>query len=101
MLRGATADTLAARAFPTPAASLGGNQEVRCGEARSAMELLSQVDLFDELTEPELRKVATLAKELDFPADEVITEEGTPGGWRRPRRRGPPTSETTRILATA
>jgi CRP/FNR family cyclic AMP-dependent transcriptional regulator len=45
-----------------------------------AMELLSGVDLFDELNETELRKVAALARSLEFPAGEVITEEGTPGG---------------------
>jgi CRP-like cAMP-binding protein len=43
-------------------------------------ELMAQVDLFEELTPAELKKVAALAKPLEFLADETITEEDTPGG---------------------
>lgn len=44
------------------------------------LDLMAKVDLFEELTKPELSKVAALAKPLEFGADEAITEEGTPGG---------------------
>jgi CRP-like cAMP-binding protein len=44
------------------------------------VELLAQVDLFDDLTPAELRKVLALAKPLEFAADEAVTEEDTPGG---------------------
>lgn len=38
------------------------------------------MDLFAELTPAELRKVLALAKPLDFGAEEMVTEEDTPGG---------------------
>jgi CRP-like cAMP-binding protein len=44
------------------------------------VELLARVDLFDDLTPAELRKVVDLAKPLEFSEDEEVTEEGTPGG---------------------
>lgn len=47
---------------------------------KRAIDLLKKVDLFDELSDAELRKVAQIAKSVEFPADEAITEQGTPGG---------------------
>ncbi len=47
---------------------------------RTAMELLCKVDLFEDLSKSELRKVATLAKPFEFVEGEAVTEEGTPGG---------------------
>ena len=47
---------------------------------KAPLDLMAQVDLFDELTRPELHKVAELAKMLDFGAGDSVTEEGTPGG---------------------
>ncbi len=47
---------------------------------KRAIDVLATVDLFDELSDSELRKVAQIAKSVEFPADETITEEGTPGG---------------------
>jgi CRP-like cAMP-binding protein len=44
------------------------------------MELLRGVDLFEELSKSELRKIAGLTKRFTFAADEAVTEEGTPGG---------------------
>ena len=44
------------------------------------LDLMANVDLFEELTQPELTKVAALAKPLAYATDETITEEGTPGG---------------------
>lgn len=43
-------------------------------------ELLRAVDLFEELSKSELRKVAGLAKQFTFAVGESVTEEGTPGG---------------------
>jgi CRP-like cAMP-binding protein len=45
-----------------------------------AIDLLSRVELFEELSDPELRKVAAVAKVMEFPAGEAVTEEGTAGG---------------------
>lgn len=47
---------------------------------KRAVDLLSRVDLFEELSKSELQKVVALAKPLEFAADEAVTEEGTPGG---------------------
>lgn len=47
---------------------------------KSATDLLCKVDLFQELSKSELRKVAALAKPFEFVAGESVTEEGTPGG---------------------
>jgi CRP-like cAMP-binding protein len=47
---------------------------------KRAIDLLKRVELFEELTDPELRKVAALAKAMEFPAGEAVTEEGTAGG---------------------
>jgi CRP/FNR family transcriptional regulator, cyclic AMP receptor protein len=49
-------------------------------KVEASVELLAGVDLFDELTPSELRRVAALAKPLEFGAGEAVTEEGTPGG---------------------
>jgi CRP/FNR family transcriptional regulator, cyclic AMP receptor protein len=47
---------------------------------KSAADLLSNVDLFAELSKSELRKVAAIAKPFTFVEGESVTEEGTPGG---------------------
>jgi CRP/FNR family transcriptional regulator, cyclic AMP receptor protein len=47
---------------------------------KGAVELLGGVDLFEELSKAELRKVAGLAKVFTFAEGETVTEEGTPGG---------------------
>jgi CRP-like cAMP-binding protein len=49
-------------------------------KAKTALDLLTRVELFEELSPSELRKVAALAKPGDFPVGEAVTEEGTPGG---------------------
>lgn len=83
MLRGLTADTLAVRASHS-AGSLDraakGGTDVPRRKVEAPVELLAGVDLFDELTPSEVRKVAALAKPLEFSTDEIVTEEGTPGG---------------------
>jgi CRP-like cAMP-binding protein len=48
--------------------------------AKNDVELLHGVDLFEELSKSELRKVAGLAKLFTFAAGENVTEEDTPGG---------------------
>jgi CRP-like cAMP-binding protein len=48
--------------------------------SKSAVELLGGVDLFEELSRSELRKIAGLAKVFSFADGETVTEEGTPGG---------------------
>jgi CRP-like cAMP-binding protein len=48
--------------------------------AKNDAELLHGVDLFEELSRSELKKVAGIAKEFSFDAGENVTEEGTPGG---------------------
>jgi CRP-like cAMP-binding protein len=47
---------------------------------RTDTDLLRGVDLFEELSKSELRKVAGLAKPFTFAEGESVTEEGTPGG---------------------
>jgi CRP/FNR family transcriptional regulator, cyclic AMP receptor protein len=47
---------------------------------KTEVDLLRGVDLFEELSKSELRKVAGLAKPFTFVAGESVTEEGTPGG---------------------
>jgi len=47
---------------------------------KTAVDLLAHVDLFAELTPAELRKVAALAKPMEFATGEAVTEEGTAGG---------------------
>ena len=49
-------------------------------KSQSALDLLAKVSLFEELTTPELRKIAALAKSSTFPTGEAVTVEGTPGG---------------------
>jgi CRP-like cAMP-binding protein len=43
------------------------------------MELLSRVPLFQGLSRRQLEHVATLADEIDFPADRELTHEGASG----------------------
>jgi CRP/FNR family transcriptional regulator, cyclic AMP receptor protein len=47
---------------------------------KGAADLLCNVDLFQDLSKSELRKVAALAKPFEFVPGESVTEEGTPGG---------------------
>jgi len=43
------------------------------------VELISKVPLFAGLSKGELRKVASIADELDFPVGKVLIREGAPG----------------------
>ncbi len=47
---------------------------------KNATDLLRSVDLFEDLSKSELRKVAAIAKPFEFVAGESVTEEGTQGG---------------------
>jgi CRP-like cAMP-binding protein len=43
------------------------------------MELLRQVTLFNRCSERELRQIARIADELDFPAGKTLIRQGAPG----------------------
>jgi len=45
----------------------------------STIELLRRVRIFEGLSDEELRRIADLATEVDFPAGHVLTETGHPG----------------------
>ena len=49
------------------------------GGSDTAVNALAKVDLFSGLSPQDLQEVAAMAKELDFAAEEALTEEGTKG----------------------
>jgi CRP/FNR family transcriptional regulator, cyclic AMP receptor protein len=50
------------------------------GAKDAAAEALARIDLFGGLSRRDLGQVASMTKELDFAAGQVITEEGERGG---------------------
>jgi CRP/FNR family cyclic AMP-dependent transcriptional regulator len=70
------------------------------------IELLRKVELFEGLSDEEIKSVAALCRERTFSADEVITQQGEPGremyviceGWVEVVPSGPPSQAAPRAV---